>query len=88
MPLSLVATEVADVTPPETPEELAIEDGVLEWRPARGDVFWYRIYRSDRPDFTPGAATLLTYVDKGTTRFKDDAPGLDGRPLRGTWYVA
>ena len=86
MPLSLVATDSRDQTPPGRPGELAVKDQTLHWSPATGDVFSYRIYRGSNPDFSPGPATLLTYVDKSTTRFKDGAAGFDGQPLRGVWY--
>jgi hypothetical protein len=49
-------------------------------------VFWYRIYRGEKPYFSPGAATLLTYVEKSTTGFEDSAAGFDGRPLQGVRY--
>ncbi len=86
MPLSLIATEPADRTPPGSPGEFVIDDQTLQWRPAPGDVHWYRIYRGARPGFHPGPATLLTYVAKDTTRFRDGAPGFDGLPLRGACY--
>jgi hypothetical protein len=51
-----------------------------------GEVFWYRIYRSQQPDFQPGPDTFLTYVDKGTTRFRDASEDFAGRKRQGNWY--
>jgi len=86
MPFSLVTTDSLDRKPPGPPGELSVKDRTLQWKMATGDVFWYRIYRGSQPDFSPGGATLLTYVEKDTTDFKDFGAGFDGRPLQGVWY--
>jgi hypothetical protein len=70
LPLSLVVTASSGVTPPGQPGGLVVKDQTLQWNPGGGEVFLYRIYRGRQPDFAPGGATLLTYVDKSTTRFK------------------
>ena len=86
MPLSLVTTDSPNRKPPGKPDTLSVKDQTLHWTPATGEVFWYRIYRSDQPDFPAGGATLLTYVEKGTTSFKDSAAGFDGLPMQGVRY--
>jgi len=86
MPLSLVATESPARKPLGAPGPLTVKDRVLEWVPGTGNAFLYRIYRGREPDFAPGPATLLTYVEGATTRFEDGAPGFDGRPLSGRTY--
>ena len=86
MPLSLVTTASPDRQPPAAPGALTVRDQTLQWDKADGDVFWYRIYRSDKAEFSPGGATLLTYVAKSTTSFKDTAAGFDGQPLQGVRY--
>jgi hypothetical protein len=63
-----------------------VQEGTLRWAPAEGNVFWYRIYRSSRPDFQPGPANFVTYVQGSTTSFRDSAEGFDGQELRGRWY--
>lgn len=85
-PLSLVATNAGDSEAPGAIGRLEARGRSLQWSPADGDAFWYRIYRGDRPDFTPAAAALVTYVDKETTRFEDVAPGFEGMPLKGKMY--
>ena len=72
--------------PPGPAGEIQANDQTLEWSPATGDVFWYRIYRSDKPDFIAGPATLVTYVDKSTTRFRDSAADFDGQAMQGVRY--
>jgi glucan-binding YG repeat protein len=63
------------------PSSIAEEDGKVVWNDAGGDVFWYKIYRGDTPDFTPSGATYVTYVEKGTTSFKDVSTDFDGTRL-------
>ena len=86
MPLSLVATNSPGRMPPGPVKDISVKDQTLQWSPATGDVFWYRIYRGDKADFSPGGATLLTYVEKNTVSFKDSAAGFDGQPLQGVRY--
>lgn len=69
LPLSLVVTAASGGTPPGRPGGLVVKDQTLQWNPGGGEVFVYRIYRGRQPDFAPGGATLVTYVDKDTTRF-------------------
>ena len=55
-------------------------------RPRAGEVFWYRIYRSERRAiFQPGPDTFLTYVEKGTTRFRDASEDFVGEKLQGSF---
>ncbi|MCX6872395.1 MAG: carbohydrate-binding protein [Verrucomicrobia bacterium] len=86
MPLSWVVTDAAPHAAPASPGGLTVRDQALQWNEPGGDVFWYHIYRGDKPDFGPGPATRVTYVAKGTTGFKDTAAGFDGQPLRGIWH--
>lgn len=57
----------------------------MNWTPTEG-AFWYRIYRSDRPEFAAGPDTFLTYVAKDTTSFLDNGLNLAGQKLAGPWY--
>ena len=86
MPLSLVTYEVRGEKPPSKPRRVEAQEGMLRWTPAEGNVFWYRIYRSRRPDFQPGPANFVTYVQGGATNFRDSAEGFDGWRLKGRWY--
>jgi hypothetical protein len=86
MPLSLVTYEVRGEKPPSKPRRVEVQEGMLRWAPAEGNVFWYRIYRSSRPDFQPGPANFVTYLQGSTTSFRDEAEGFDGRTLKGRWY--
>lgn len=63
------------------PSSIAEEDGNVVWNDAVGNVFWYKIYRGDTPDFNPSGATYVTYVEKGTTSFKDVGIDFDGEKL-------
>ncbi|MCY2924783.1 MAG: carbohydrate-binding protein, partial [Planctomycetota bacterium] len=84
---SLVTTPGQLGSPPPAPSCLAAKQTELFWKPsARGDVVWYRIYRSQSPNFTAGPETWLTYVAADTTRFAGNGLGLQGRPLGGAWY--
>jgi hypothetical protein len=85
-PLSLVTYEIPDQKPASQPGNVKVVEGMLRWAPAEGDVFWYRIYRSDRPNFQPGPENVVTYVQGGTTSFRDSAEGFDGQKLKGRWY--
>lgn len=87
MALFMVATPDVGQAAPGTPQNLAANGLVLSWAaPSQGPVFWYRIYRSDKPDFEPGPASFLTYVEKGTTSYQDNGEDLMGRKLAGKWY--
>jgi hypothetical protein len=60
-------------------------DGILEWTAIdRADL--YRIYRCDHPDFSPGPATLVTWVPASVLSFTDGAPGFSGKSLASTQY--
>lgn len=76
----------ADCTAPLTPANVQAENGKLTWSAAADDVFQYRIYRSDQPSFTPNSATFVTYVEAGTTSFKDVNRGFDGKQLSDKTY--
>ena len=58
----------------------------LTWKTAGKSVFWYRIYRSNKPDFKASPANFVTYIAAGTTEFKDNGEGFDGAALKGDWY--
>ena len=72
--------------PPAHPATSCADGPALGWSAPAGEVFWYRIYRSQQPDFQPGPETFLTYVDKGTTRFRDASEDFAGRKCQGDWY--
>lgn len=81
MPLSLVVYPPKTSAAPGAPRDLkAAKDRALTWSPpSSGNVFWYRIYRSEEPDFRPHPATFLTYVHGKTTTFSDNGFDLAGR---------
>jgi hypothetical protein len=83
---SVVVYKTSVTSPPSAPNGLATDGKSISWTASKGDVFWYRIYRSGKKDFTPGLANLITYVHKDTLRFEDADPGFDGQPLSGTYY--
>ncbi len=72
--------------PPSAPTNLRASGQTLTWTASDKRAFCYRIYRSTKRDFTPGAGTLLSYVAKDTLAFKDNGVDLEGRPLKGVWY--
>ncbi len=84
--LSLIVGRNARMDPPSPPAHLKLSGQTLTWAASDGRAFWYRIYRSAKPDFAPGPATFLTYVAKETCAFQDNGFDLDGRPLKGVWY--
>jgi fibronectin type 3 domain-containing protein len=86
IPLSVIVCATDDRDAPKRPKSARAKGDTLTWSSGKGDAYWYRIYRSKDLGFTPGPASLLTYVDKGTTRFKDNGEGLDGSKLKGFWY--
>ena len=65
----------------KAPMEITAENGEISWSAAEGDVFWYRIYRSDDPDFEPSMANFITYVEGNTTQFSDVDRDIDGSKL-------
>ncbi len=86
MPFSLVTYSVDDREPPKQPQTISVRRDTLTWSTSPGHVYWYRIYRSADENFMTGPATFVTYVEKGTTSFKDNGEGFDGSKLTGTWY--
>jgi hypothetical protein len=70
---------------PPAPKSLLAKEQSLNWTPSEG-AFWYRIYRSDRPEFAAGPDTFLTYVAQDTTSFLDNRLNLAGQKLFGAWY--
>jgi hypothetical protein len=84
-PLSLVVWP-AQPHAPAAPGDFRAEGDALAWSAPAGEVFWYRIYRSQQPDFTPGPDNFLTYVEKATTRFRDASEDFAGRKRAGVWY--
>ena len=83
---SVVAVGLDAKSAPGAPAKLTADGKSISWTASKGDVFWYRIYRSGRKDFKPSRANLVTYVYKDTLRFEDAEPGFDGLPLSGTCY--
>ncbi len=84
-PLSLVVCP-AQPHAPATPGDFRAEGDAIAWSSPAGEVFWYRIYRSQQADFQPGPDTFLTYVANGTTRFRDASEDFAGRKRQGAWY--
>ncbi|MHB1000614.1 MAG: alpha-glucuronidase family glycosyl hydrolase [Armatimonadota bacterium] len=83
---SVVCYKIADKTAPGSPANLKADAGSMKWSASSGDVFWYRIYRSNKTGFTPNHASLVTYVPNTVLQFADMEPGFDGRPLIGKYY--
>jgi len=86
MPLSVIACATDDRDAPKRPKSARAKGDTLTWSSGKGDVYWYRIYRSEVPGFKPGPASVLTYVDKGTRKFKDNGEGFDGSKFKGSRY--
>ncbi len=84
-PLSLVVWPARPHTP-AAPGDFRADGDAIAWSAPAGEVFWYRIYRSQQADFQPGPDTFLTYVAKGTTRFRDASEDFAGRKRQGAWY--
>ncbi len=85
-PLSLVSLAGAAARARPRPATSAPTATLIAWSAPAGEVFWYRIYRSQQADFQPGPDTFLTYVAKGTTRFRDASEDFAGRKRQGAWY--
>jgi len=66
--------------------KLSADGGTLTWGTVGKGAFWYKIYRSTDPSFSPGPENFLTYVESGTTKFRDNGEGWDGKNLSGVWY--
>ena len=71
---------------PARPATSALDGHTLAWSAPPGEVFWYRIYRSQRRTSSPARTTFLTYVEKGTTRFRDASEDFAGEKREGPWY--
>ena len=71
---------------PLKPTAVQSKDQKLSWTTEDNSVFWYRIYRSNKPGFKASPANFVTYVAAGTTEFKDNGEGFDGAVLKGDWY--
>ena len=86
--LNAVCTVAAssEHTVPLAPTNVQAENGKLTWSAADNNVFQYRIYRSDQAAFTPNSATFVTYVEAGTTSFRDVNKGFDGKSLDDKTY--
>jgi hypothetical protein len=81
-----VAYAVKETTVPAVPKTVSVKELKLSWENAGNNTFWYRIYRSNKPDFRTGPSAFVTFVAKGTTGFKDNGEGFDGALLKGDWY--
>jgi hypothetical protein len=86
VPLSLISDPTPVGPVPAGPAALAQDKGSLSWSKPAGEVFWYRIYRSNDAQFRPGPDTFLTYVAAGTTRYQDNGLDWAGHSLAGTWH--
>ncbi|TSA24684.1 carbohydrate-binding protein [bacterium] len=75
-----------DMNEPLKPTTVQSKDQKLSWTTEDKSVFWYRIYRSDKPGFKASPANFVTYVAAGTTEFKDNGEGFDGAVLKGDWF--
>jgi hypothetical protein len=84
--LSVVTTSMTRPKELPSPAAPGVKDQRLTWSSTSMEAFWYRIYRSNRPDFKAGPANFVTYVAAGTTGFKDNGEGFDGMALKGDWY--
>ena len=87
MPLSLITYPLPGACATAAPRHLSVKEGSLSWD-SSPDAFWYRIYRGDQRFFQPGPDTLLTYVEAGTTSFRDNGFDLSGHKLVGTCSYA
>lgn len=85
-PLSLVqekeiAREGSSVAP-----VVMVEKQSLKWKAIKG-ASYYRIYRSQAKDLTPGPGTLLTFIASDADLvFTDNGEDLEAKPLKGTWH--
>lgn len=85
-PFSVITFAVERSAKSCTPPSINAKHQSLTWKPSGDGVYWYRIYRSDKPDFKASPASYVTFVAAGTTSFKDNGEGLDGVRLKGDWY--
>ncbi len=89
---SFVAYPIADKEPPSAPGKAFAQeiDGkkTIKWGKASGDVFWYRIYRSQNPGFKPQAENFVTYVHSSSQSYASNGLDFDGRKLYGAYYYA
>ncbi len=78
---------VANSTLPKLvePSIIRVDNRTISWN-VSPDAFWYRIYRSNDPEFKAGPENLVTYVPASMHSFIDGAPGFDGKPLSGIQY--
>jgi hypothetical protein len=85
-PLSIAVTSPSDSKGLSSPSNIGLKEQKVTWDSGGKDEFWYRIYRSNRPDFKASPANFVTYVAAGTRGFKDNGEGFDGEMLKGDWY--
>jgi hypothetical protein len=85
-PLSIAVSSPSDLKELPSPTTISVKEQQLVWGSAGKDAFWYRIYRSNRPDFKASPGNFVTYVAAGTMGFKDNGEGFDGATLKGDWY--
>ena len=86
---AFITMETGKFTPPPcAPKSLTLDADAktLRWQVAPDPVFWWRIYRSNNANFTPGRDSILTYVYKNTQAFADCEPDFEDRPLTGAFY--
>jgi len=82
---SIINIGKAPVVPQAKPLSVKIDNQTISWKATTG-AFWYRIYRSNKPDFKPGPENFVTYVPASMLSFIDGAPGFDGKPLSGNQF--
>jgi hypothetical protein len=85
-PLSIAVTSPSDPKEVSSPTNIGLKEQKVTWDSGGKDVFWYRIYRGNRPDFKASPANFVTFVAAGTTGFKDNGEDFDGATLKGDWY--
>jgi len=82
---SIITISKAPVVPQAKPLSVKIDNQTISWKATTG-AFWYRIYRSNKPDFKTGPENFVTYVPASMFSFIDSAPGFDGKPLSGNQF--
>ena len=86
IPLSIVVSPSINDQMPSVPQGISVKEQRLTWDNKDASAFWYRIYRSNTPEFKAGPSNFVTFLDGGTRGFKDNGEGFDGEELKGIWY--
>jgi hypothetical protein len=82
---SLIHIGKTPATNQARPSSVKADNQTISWKPTPG-AFWYRIYRSNKPDFKPGPENFVTYVPASMLSFIDGAPGFDSKTLSGNQF--